>query len=83
MRAFRFLLATLALATIATLATIVAVGGQPKPADKDAAAAAADSAHVADSLRTLAQLELSQRTHLAHCALPKASMAMATAKSLA
>lgn len=63
MRAFRFSLAAFVLIAIA------AGGCQPKSSGTSAAAAAADSVHVADSLRTLAQLEVGQRTYLSYCAM--------------
>lgn len=46
---------------------VVAVGCQPKSAAP--VSNAADSAHVADSLATLAKMELGQRTYLAYCAM--------------
>ena len=63
MRAFRLFLPALVLVAAAS------GGCQSRPSDKNAATAAADSARVADSLRTMAQLELGQRTFLAHCAM--------------
>lgn len=50
------------------LIVAAAAGCQPNTAEKQAAAAA-DSARAADSLKTLAQLELGQRTYLAYCAM--------------
>src|ERR1043166_8198391 len=62
MRALRFSLAAIVLLAVAS------GGCQPKPTTSGSTAAA-DSAHVADSLRTLAQLELGQHTFLAYCAM--------------
>ena len=61
MRALRSMLASIVLAALATC------GCQPRTSGPSAAAA--DSARVADSLRTLAQLELGQHTYLAYCAM--------------
>ena len=47
---------------------LVVIGCQPRGSSRPQSAAA-DSAHVADSLRTLAKLELGQRTFLAYCAM--------------
>jgi cytochrome c oxidase cbb3-type subunit 3 len=59
----------LRLAPAALLVLIAIAGGcQPKSQDSGASAAA-DSAHVADSLRTLAKLEIGQRTYLSYCAM--------------
>lgn len=64
MRALRFSLVACVLMTIA------AAGCQPRPnATLAAASAAADSAHAADSLRTLARLQIGQRTYLSDCAM--------------
>ena len=49
---------------VAVLLIVAAVGCQPKTSGTSATAAA-DSARVADSLATLAKLELGQRTYLA------------------
>lgn len=64
MRAFR----TKFVAVLFIAYAVMAAGCQPK-ASGTSAAAAADSAHVADSLATLAKLELGQRTYLAYCAM--------------
>lgn len=53
---------------VAVLLIVAAVGCQPKTSGTSATAAA-DSARVADSLATLAKLELGQRTYLAYCAM--------------
>src|ERR1044072_6944471 len=66
MRALRFSLAAIVLLAVAS------GGCQPTPTTSRATAASpppAASAHVADSLRTLAQLELGQHTFLAYCAM--------------
>ncbi len=63
MRLLRYSLAALA------LLAVVACGCQPKTSGTSAAQAAADSAHVADSLHTLAQLAVGQRGFLAYCAM--------------
>jgi cbb3-type cytochrome c oxidase subunit III len=63
MRLLRYALAAL------VLMAVVECGCQPKTSNSSAAQAAADSAHVADSLRTLAKLAVGQRTYLAYCAM--------------
>lgn len=54
--------------TFVAVLLVTAAGCQPKTSGT-AASNAADSAHVADSLATLAKLELGQRTYLAYCAM--------------
>lgn len=63
MRLLRYSLAAL------VFMAVVECGCQPKPSGSSAAQAAADSAHVADSLHTLAQLAVGQRSYLAYCAM--------------
>lgn len=62
MRAFRSLF-------VASILVVAAAAGCQPKTPATSASAAADSARVADSLRTLAQLELGQRTYLAYCAM--------------
>ena len=62
MRAIRYTVAALVLGAVGLN------GCQPRTTGNNASAAA-DSAHVADSLRTLARLEVGQRAFLAHCAM--------------